>query len=137
VRVLSLQEIGHNQAEHLIANMLEPLNCLIMWWEKADRQWRDVWGRGRHRGNGTELFVIWARVLRGVLKYVRRAGGKATVGEDARLDLRRVDPWEIWETTWSKVRPGWEGGRWEERRADDERNVNARLRGGEETHGRT
>ena len=43
---------------------------------------------GRHGGNGTELFVIRAWILRGVLEYVRRAGGKTTVGEDARLDLR-------------------------------------------------
>jgi len=54
------------------------------------------------------------------------------VGENARLDLRRLDPWEKWETTGSKVRPGLEGGSWEERGADVERNVevNARLRGG-------
>jgi len=36
---------------------------------------------------------------------VRRAGGETTVREDARLDLRRVDVWEGWETTGTEVGP--------------------------------
>lgn len=62
-------------------------------------------GEGGHQGNGTELFIIWARILLGILEDVRRAGGETTVREDARLDLRRVEVWEGGETTGTKVGP--------------------------------
>lgn len=62
--------------------------------------------QGRIRGKGTELFIIWARILRGILENVCRAGGETTVREDADLDLRRIEPWEGWEATGTKVRPG-------------------------------
>jgi hypothetical protein len=75
------------------------------------------------QGKGTELFIIWARILRGILENVCRAGGETTVREDADLDLRRVEPWEGWEATRTKVRSGSRTGRGEERRADDGRRV--------------
>jgi hypothetical protein len=105
VGILALQEIGHNQAKHLITDMLEPVICLFIWrGGEADRQWRGA-GEGGHQGNGTELFIIRARILLGILEDVRRAGGETTVREDARLDLRRVDVWEGWETTGTEVGP--------------------------------
>jgi hypothetical protein len=99
-----------------------------------------VEGGGVIGGNVTQLFVIWARILRGVLKYVRGAGGETSMGKDPRLDLRRVDLWEVWEATRSKIRPGVQRGTLEGRRADDEQSVrvNARLRGGKgKMHERT
>ena len=43
--------------------------------------------RREDQGKGTELFIIWARILRGILENVCRAGGETTVREDADLDL--------------------------------------------------
>ena len=108
MRVLALQEVGHNQAKHLIAHMLEPLINSFEREGEADRQWHGRGGVGVSR-KWTELFVIWAWILRGVLKYVRWAGSETTVGKDPRLDLRRVDLWEGWKATGSKVRPGLAG----------------------------
>jgi hypothetical protein len=59
---------------------------------------------GEDQGKGTELFIVWAWILRGILEDVCRAGGETTVCKDARLDLRRVDLWEDWEATRTKVR---------------------------------
>jgi hypothetical protein len=40
------------------------------------------------KGEGmAEQFVVWARILRAILEYVRRASGKTTVREDAGLNL--------------------------------------------------
>jgi len=61
-----------------------------------------------------ELFIVWAWILRGILEDVCRAGGETTVRKYARLDLRRVDLWEDWEATRTKVRSesmGEAGGR--------------------------
>lgn len=57
---------------------------LVVWHrEETERQWRDTEeGRGM-----TELFVIWARIIRGVLEAVRRASSETTVRKDACLNI--------------------------------------------------
>ena len=40
------------------------------------------------QGKGTELFVIWARILRGILENVCGVGSETMMREDADLDLR-------------------------------------------------
>ena len=71
----------------------------------ADRQ-----RGGQTQRNGTELFVIGARIFGRVLEDVRRAGGEAAVREHAHLDIRRVDIREQREATGPKLWPG-SGGR--------------------------
>ena len=72
----------------------------------ADRQ-----RGGQSQRNGTELFVIRARIFGRVLEDVGRAGGEAAVREHPHLDIRRVDIREVREATGPKLWPGLEGRR--------------------------
>ena len=58
--------------------------CCFVWHRQGtERQWRDA----EERRVMTELFVIWARILRGVLEAVCRASGETAVREDACLNI--------------------------------------------------
>jgi hypothetical protein len=64
-------------------------------------------GRG-HQRDETQLFVVWTRILWGILKDMRWACGETAMCEDACCDFGRVDLREGWEATRTKVRTGFE-----------------------------